>query len=380
VASHLHGDSRVQDAYSLRCTPQVHGAARDTLTHAEAIADRELVAAIDNPMILPDGRVESCGNFHGAPIGYVLDFLAIAVADLGALSERRTDRMLDVARSWGLPPFLSPDAGVNSGMMIAHYTQAAMVSENRRLAVPASVDTMATSAMQEDHVSMGWNAARKLRAAIDNLARILAVELTCAARAIDLRAPLQPGPGTAAALAAIRAAYVKAGEQRSFRARMVSESDGKVQESTVQYAAPASLHMVMKTQNMEQIVIGGTHYIKSDGKWSRLPIATGDLLEQFRKDPQAIAAFERSVSGAQVVGPEAVGGQRAMAYRYHQAAKVGGGLASSAGWVKLWIGANGLPLKAESDATGRVMGFSSRSKTTIIYEDYGSPVRIVAPM
>ena len=214
IASHRLGDSRVQDAYSLRCTPQVHGAARDTVAHARTIGGRELLAAIDNPMILPDGRVESCGNFHGAPIGYVLDFLAIAVADVGALSERRTDRMLDVSRSWGLPPFLSPDAGVNSGMMIAHYTQAAMVSENRRLAVPASVDTMATSAMQEDHVSMGWNAARKLRTAIDNLARILAVELTCAARAIDLRQPLLPGSGTAAALGAVRTIVAGVGADR----------------------------------------------------------------------------------------------------------------------------------------------------------------------
>ena len=204
VASHRQGDSRVQDAYSLRCTPQVHGAGRDTIAYAETIADRELLAAIDNPMILPDGRVESCGNFHGAPIGYVLDFLAIAVADLGALSERRTDRMLDPSRSYGLPPFLAPDAGVNSGMMIAHYTQAAMVAENRRHAVPASVDTMATSAMQEDHVSMGWSAARKLRVAIANLARILAVELSVAARALDLRAPLQPSPATAAVLGTIR--------------------------------------------------------------------------------------------------------------------------------------------------------------------------------
>ena len=204
VASHRHGDSRVQDAYSLRCTPQVHGAGRDTIAYAATIADRELVAAIDNPMILPDGRVESCGNFHGAPIGYVLDFLAIAVADLGSLCERRTDRMLDPARSFGLPPFLAPDAGVNSGMMIAHYTQAAMVAENRRHAVPASVDTMATSAMQEDHVSMGWSAARKLRVAVDNLRRILAVELSVAARALDLRHPLQPSPATAAVVGAIR--------------------------------------------------------------------------------------------------------------------------------------------------------------------------------
>ncbi len=214
VASHREGDHRVQDAYSLRCTPQVHGAGRDTVAHAELVADRELVAAIDNPMILPDGRVESCGNFHGAPLGYVLDFLAIAVADLSALSERRTDRMLDPARSWGLPPFLSPDAGVNSGMMIAHYTQAAMVSENRRLAVPASVDSMATSAMQEDHVSMGWSAARKLRLAVANLTRILAVELACAARAIDLRRPLEPGRATGAVVGSIRSRVEGPGADR----------------------------------------------------------------------------------------------------------------------------------------------------------------------
>ena len=193
VASHREGDPRVQDAYSLRCTPQVHGAARDTVAHAEAVAGHELVAAIDNPMVLPDGRVESCGNFHGAPLAYVCDFLAIAIADLGALVERRTDRLLDRTRSHGLPPFLAPDAGVDSGMMIAHYTQAAMVAENRRLAVPAGVDTIPTSAMQEDHVSMGWGAARKLRRSVANLERILAVELVCAARGLDLRAPLAPG-------------------------------------------------------------------------------------------------------------------------------------------------------------------------------------------
>ncbi len=204
VASHREGDERVQDAYSLRCAPQVHGAARDAVAFATAIADRELAAAIDNPMVLPDGRVESCGNFHGAPVAQVCDLLAIAVADLGAISERRTDRILDPARSAGLPPFLAPDAGVNSGLMIAHYTQAAMVAENRRLAVPASADTLPTSAMQEDHVSMGWGAARKLRRAIENLVRVLAVEVTCAARGLDLRAPLDPAPGTAAALAAMR--------------------------------------------------------------------------------------------------------------------------------------------------------------------------------
>ncbi len=208
VASHRHGDDRVQDAYSLRCAPQVTGAARDVLTYAVGVADAELRSAIDNPMVLHDGRVESCGNFHGAPLAFACDALAIAISEVGAIAERRTDRMLDAARSHGLPPFLAPDAGVNSGLMLAQYTQAAMVAENRRLAAPASVGSLPTSAMQEDHVSMGWAAARKLRRAIANLARILAVELVCAARAIELRAPLKPAAGTAAALAALRAAGV----------------------------------------------------------------------------------------------------------------------------------------------------------------------------
>lgn len=204
VASHRENDTRVQDAYSLRCTPSVHGAVRDTIRHAEGVAERELSSAIDNPMILPDGRVESCGNFHGAPLAHVADFLAVSIADLGALSERRTDRMLDVARSHGLPPFLAEDPGVDSGLMIAHYTQAGMVATNRRLAVPASVDTIPTSAMQEDHVSMGWAACRKLREATSNLGHILAVELSAGARAIECRAPLNPAKATAAALSQIR--------------------------------------------------------------------------------------------------------------------------------------------------------------------------------
>jgi histidine ammonia-lyase len=214
VASHREGDGRVQDAYSLRCTPQVHGAALDTLVHARTVAERELQSAIDNPMILPDGSVESCGNFHGAPVAFVCDFLAIAVSELSAIAERRTDRMLDVARSHGLPPFLSPDAGVNSGMMIAHYTQVSMALENQRLAVPASTQSMPTSAMQEDHVSNGWAAARKLRRCVDNLRRVLAVELVCAAAAIDLRGPLQPAAGTGAALAVLRAEVAGPGPDR----------------------------------------------------------------------------------------------------------------------------------------------------------------------
>jgi histidine ammonia-lyase len=204
VASHRDGDTRVQDAYSLRCAPQVTGAVRDTIAHAETVAARELAAAIDNPVVLPDGRVTSNGNFHGAPVAYVLDFLAIAAADLGSMAERRTDRLLDPARSSGLPPFLADDPGVDSGLMIAQYTQAAMVAENKRLAAPASVDSIPSSAMQEDHVSMGWGAARKLRSALANLRRILAIELVAAARGIDLRAPLRPAPATAAALAELR--------------------------------------------------------------------------------------------------------------------------------------------------------------------------------
>src|SRR3954452_7716859 len=214
VASHRYDDPRVQDAYSLRCAPQVAGAARDTLSHAERVAAAELVSAIDNPMVLPDGRVESCGNFHGAPVGYACDFLAIAAADVGAIAERRTDRLLDTARSHGLPPFLTQDAGVNSGFMIAQYTQAAMVAENRRLAVPASADTLPSSAMQEDHVSMGWGAARKLRTSVQNLGRILAVELAAAAHGVDLRAPLEPGAGTAAGRDAVRAAVPGPGADR----------------------------------------------------------------------------------------------------------------------------------------------------------------------
>jgi histidine ammonia-lyase len=197
--------TRVQDAYSLRCAPQVAGAARDTLDHAEAVAARELAAAIDNPVVLPDGRVESNGNFHGAPVGYALDFLAIPVADVASMSERRTDRMLDVARSGGLPPFLADDAGVDSGHMIAQYAQAGIVSELKRLATPASVDSIPSSAMQEDHVSMGWSAGRKLRRSLDGLTRVLAIEMLTAARALDLRSPLAPAPATAAVVRALRA-------------------------------------------------------------------------------------------------------------------------------------------------------------------------------
>lgn len=198
VASHRHSPHLVQDAYALRCHPQVIGAARDTLDFARQVAERELAAAVDNPVVLPDGRVESTGNFHGEPLAFASDFLAIAAAEVGAIAERRVDRLLDATRSQGLPPFLAIDAGVNSGLMLAQYTAAALVAENRRLAVPASVDSIPTSGMQEDHVSMGWAAARKLRRVLANLARILAIEAVCAVAGLDLRAPLKPAPATGA--------------------------------------------------------------------------------------------------------------------------------------------------------------------------------------
>ena len=206
VASHdTPDDTRVQDAYSVRCTPAVHGAVYDTLAHCRAVATNELGAAIDNPMVLPDGRVESCGNFHGAPLGFAADFLAIAVAEIGAIAERRTDRLLDRTRSYGLPPFLAEEVGVDSGLMIGHYTAAALASENKRLACPSSVDSIPTSGMQEDHVSMAWLAVRKLRKVIDNVRRILAVEYVAGARAVEMRGPLRPADGTSEMIAELRA-------------------------------------------------------------------------------------------------------------------------------------------------------------------------------
>lgn len=245
VASHRVGDSRVQDAYSLRCAPQVAGAVRDTVTHAELVASRELAAAIDNPVVLPDGQVSSNGNFHGAPVAYVLDYLAIAVADLGSMAERRTDRMLDPARSHGLPAFLAADPGVDSGLMIAQYTQAGLVSDSKRLAVPASVDSIPSSAMQEDHVSMGWHAARKLRKAVENLRRILAIELVTAARALDIRTQLSggeltPGPAGTAVVDVLRAVVDGPGADR-FLAPELEAADALVGSGDVVLAAESAV-------------------------------------------------------------------------------------------------------------------------------------------
>ena len=244
IAAHrASGFTRVQDAYSLRCAPQVHGAVRDTIDHAAAVARRELASAIDNPVVTIDGRVESNGNFHGAPIGYVLDFLAIAAADLASMSERRTDRFLDATRSGGLNPFLAHDPGVDSGHMIAQYTGAGIVSELKRLAVPASVDSIPTSAMQEDHVSMGWSAARKLRRSIDGLGRVIAIELLTAARGIDMRGT-PPSASSAAVIAKLRERVPGPGPDHHLAPDIASAVDLLVDGSLVQAARSVAPELI----------------------------------------------------------------------------------------------------------------------------------------
>ena len=195
----------VQDAYSLRCAPQVHGAVMDTLAHARAVLERELGSVVDNPLVFPEsGQVISAGNFHGQPLAFVLDFMGIGVTELGSISERRTDRLLDPQRSAGLPPFLAAVPGLESGYMLAQYTAAALVAENRVLSHPASVESIPTSGSQEDHVSMGWGAGRKLSQILDNTVRVVAVEMLCATQGIEYRAPFGPAPGTGVVAAAIR--------------------------------------------------------------------------------------------------------------------------------------------------------------------------------
>lgn len=225
VSSHLDDPSQVQDAYSLRCAPQVHGAARDTFNYAQSVATIELGAAIDNPSVLEDGTLASNGNFHGAPIAYVLDFLAIAIADVASISERRTDRLLDVSRSYGLPPFLAYDAGVDSGLMIAQYAQAGLVSEMKRLASPASVDSIPSSGMQEDHVSMGWHAARKLRRSLEAFADVLAIELLASSRAMEIRKPLMASAVTQAVADRVNEASGGPGDDRFLSPEMARVGD-----------------------------------------------------------------------------------------------------------------------------------------------------------
>jgi histidine ammonia-lyase len=206
--SHRHGDPRVQDAYSLRCMPQVHGAARNAFAYVRSVLETEANSATDNPLIFPDegpdGLVISGGNFHGQPVAQVLDLLAIALADLAAVSERRTERLVNPDLSEGLPAFLTPDPGARSGMMIAQITAAALVSENKVLAHPSSVDTIPTGANREDHVSMGATSARKARQVLRNTETVLAIELMCAAQALEFRRPLRPGRGVERAYQLLR--------------------------------------------------------------------------------------------------------------------------------------------------------------------------------
>ena len=206
---------RVQDAYSMRCIPQVHGAVRDTLAHCRAVFEIEANSAVDNPLVFVknpkamnddgEGDVISGGNFHGQPLAFALDFLAIALSALAGISERRLERMVNPALSEGLPPFLAPGAGLNSGFMMPQVTAAALVSENKVLAHPASVDSITTSGNKEDYVSMGMTAANKLKKIVDNTRNVLAIEAMAAAQAIDFLAPLKPSKPLQQAHAAIRA-------------------------------------------------------------------------------------------------------------------------------------------------------------------------------
>lgn len=208
---------RVQDAYSLRCAPQVHGASRDTIWHVADVIERELNSVTDNPLLFPDDGVAiSAGNFHGEPIAQAMDFLKIGVCELANISERRVARLTDSALSEGLPAFLIPkeQAGLSSGFMIVQYTAAALVSENKVLAHPASVDSIPTSANQEDHVSMGTIAARQAAEIVGNARHVAAIELLCAAQALDFRAPLISGRGTQAAHRAVRSVVPFMAEDR----------------------------------------------------------------------------------------------------------------------------------------------------------------------
>jgi histidine ammonia-lyase len=205
AASHRDSAHIVQDAYSLRCAPQVHGATRDTLTHAENVLGIEINAVSDNPVVFADtGDILSGGNFHGQPVAIAMDALAASVVSLASISERRLFRLLDPSLSNDLPPFLVRDSGLNSGFMLAQYTAASLVSESKSLAHPASIDSIPSSAEQEDHVSMGMTAARHARECVAIAEQVIALEVLCAAQALDLRAPLRAGAGSSAALASVR--------------------------------------------------------------------------------------------------------------------------------------------------------------------------------
>jgi histidine ammonia-lyase len=217
LASHRESEHLVQDAYSLRCAPQVHGATRDALAFARGVLDVELNSVSDNPIVLPiDAEIVSGGNFHGQPVAVAMDTIAAATVGTASISERRLYRLLDPAQSNGLPAFLVPESGLNSGFMLVQYTAASLVSECKSLAHPASVDSIPSSAGQEDHVSMGMTAARHARAIVSNAETVVALEALGAAQALDLRAPLEPGPATRAVEAALRASVPFFAADREF--------------------------------------------------------------------------------------------------------------------------------------------------------------------
>lgn len=239
IASH-EGCDRVQDAYSLRCAPQVHGASRDAIQYGEGVVSIELNSATDNPLIFPEqDEVLTGGHFHGQPVALAMDFLAIALAELANISERRTERLVNAAYSNGLPMFLAEHGGLNSGYMVAQYTAASLVSENKVLAHPASVDSIPTSAGQEDHVSMGTTAARKAVNVADNIEHVLAIELLCGAQAIDFRNGLVPGAGTRVAYEAIRRVVPHLGEDRLV-AKDIAAAVGMIRDGSLLAAVEAA--------------------------------------------------------------------------------------------------------------------------------------------
>jgi histidine ammonia-lyase len=204
--SHLENDPRVQDAYSLRCMPQVHGAVRGALSHARDVLETETGSATDNPLVFADAEeILSGGNFHGAPVSFALDYAAIALTDLASISERRIERLVNPDLNEGLPPFLTAHPGTSSGFMIAQVVAVALLSESKVLAHPASVDNLPTSGGKEDHVSMGMTAATKLRTIVENAEQVVAIELLAAAEGLEYRAPLRPGRGVERAFDAVRA-------------------------------------------------------------------------------------------------------------------------------------------------------------------------------
>jgi histidine ammonia-lyase len=243
IANATHG--RVQDAYSLRCIPQIHGATRDALAYVKKAVETEINAVTDNPILfVKEGEVISGGNFHGQPMALAFDFLGIAVAELANIAERRIERLVNPALSGGLPAFLSANGGLNSGFMICQYCAASLVSENKILASPACVDSIPSSANQEDHVSMGTIAARKAQSIVENTRSVLAIELLCAAQGIDMRGGGQLAQGSKAAYQAVRKEIAYLDEDRELRLD-IEKAQQLIKEETVLtavYKAIGSIH------------------------------------------------------------------------------------------------------------------------------------------